>query len=353
MKIAIDITPIENKNLTGHKVRGAGMYIKLLADHLEKYDRENRYTYFTKGEKIPKDADIVHYPYFEPFFLTLPLFKKHKTVVTVHDLIPLIFPKNFPTGIKGELKWQVQRLSLMNTSAIITDSNSSKKDIIDRVRLQENKVHVVYLAADENFKKIKNIKREEEIKKKYNLPDSFVLYVGDVTWNKNLPRLIESVQKANIPLVMVGKALISENYDRLNPWNKDLAIIQAMIKNDSRIKLLGFVSIEDLVLLYSLATVFVMPSLYEGFGLPIVEAMSCGCPVITSKEGSLEEIGGDAVKYVDAFDSASIMNGIKSISTNKILQKELSQKGLKQVKKFTISETLKKTISVYDRVFKG
>jgi len=343
MKIAIDVSPLE----TGHKVRGVGFYLLHLKSALLKYFPDNNYVFFQRGDKLPEDISLVHFPYFEPFFLALPIYRKFKTVVTVHDLTPIVFPKAFPRGIKGEIKWQMQRFALKQADAVVTDSESSKKDIQKYVGVRENKIHVVYLAAGEQFRKleIKNLKLE--IAKRYGLPDRFALYVGDVTWNKNLPRLIDAAKQAQIPLVMVGKSLASEDYDKNNPWNADLNKVYELASGDKNIIRLGFVSQEELVQLYNLATVFLMPSLYEGFGLPILEAMACGCPVITSKEGSLPEVAMDAAFYVDAYDVENIAAGIKKVFDNQKLQKELEEKGLENIKQFSWEKTAKKTLDVY------
>lgn len=347
MKIAIDVSPLKNSKFLQHRVRGTGFYIENLKISLLKYFPENKYTFFTRREKLSKNIDLVHYPYFEPFFLTLPFFNKHKTIVTVHDLTPFVFRKEFPTGIRGGIKWQIQKLRLKRANAIITDSISSKNDIVKYANISPSKVHVVYLAPSEEFKKMENTLILESIEEKYQLPEKFVLYVGDVTWNKNLPSLIKAIQKINTPLVMVGKALTEKNFDKSNPWNQDWLEAQRLIENSKKIICLGFVSQEELVLLYNTATVFVMPSLYEGFGLPILEAMSCGCPVVTSKEGSIPEIAGNAVVNVDAYEIDSISQGISEVFNSDNLRQELSKKGLAQSKKFTWQKTVEETMNVY------
>ena len=346
MKIAIDVSPLE----TGHKVRGAGFYLDNLKKALVKYFPENEYTFFVRGEKLPNKVELVHFPYFEPFFLALPVYKRYKTAVTVHDLTPIVFSKHFPRGIKGSIKWQMQRYSLKKANAIITDSNSSKKDIVKYVDVPESRVNVIYLAAGEDFKKLEIGNWKLEIQKRYNLPERFVLYVGDVTWNKNLPRLLEAVKQINLPLVMVGKALVSEDYDRTNPWNDDLVKVQQEAEANTNVIRLGFVSNEDLVGIYNMATVFIMPSLYEGFGLPVLEAMASGCPVITTKEGSLPEVAGEAALYVDAYNTESIAQGLKKVFNDENLQKELSKKGLKRAAEFSWKKTASDTLEVYRRV---
>jgi len=350
MKIAIDVSPVEDRGLIQHRVRGVGFYIDNLKKALVKYFPQNQYYFFVRGQNLPKTIDLVHYPYFEPFFLTLPIFLKYKTVVTVHDLIPLVFPKEFPAGIRGKIKWQIQKWLLKKADAVIADSKSSKRDICKYVDISVQKVNVVYLAAGEEFRRLRGGNWELLIRKRYGLPDRFMLYVGDATWNKNLPRLIQAMEQIEIPLVMVGRALVETDFDKTNPWNQDLVKIQEMANKNKKIIRLGFIPTEDLVKIYNLAEVFVMPSIYEGFGLPVLEAMACGCPVVTTKEGSLEEVAGKAAFYVDGYDVESIVQGLKKVFSDKSLQKDLSNKGLEKAAEFSWKKTAEETIKVYEKV---
>src|SRR5579863_3748182 len=145
MRIAIDVSPLQS----GHKVRGVGFYLTYLKKALLEYYPEHEYIFFHQGEKIDKSIDLIHFPYFDPFFMTLPFIKTHKTVVTVHDLTPLVFPEYFPAGIKGNLIWQTQRFNLKNVDGILTDSRSSKKDIERIINIPSEKITVAYLAAGE------------------------------------------------------------------------------------------------------------------------------------------------------------------------------------------------------------
>lgn len=351
MKIAVDVSPVRYDS--SQKVRGIGSYTQLLMDNIKKYDSKNEYIFFDERDKLVDNVDVIHHPYFDPFFLSLSKFKDSKTVVTVHDLIPVKFSKHFPVGIRGAIKWQIQKTRLRGVDAIITDSHCSYNDIIQLVGINNKKIHVVYLATADEYKVIEDQSLLRKVKDKYELPEKFVLYVGDVTWNKNLPRLLQAIKKANVPLIMVGKALSDrklKNEEVLNGWNKDLLRIQNMVNDDKQIIRLGFVDILDLALIYNLATVLLMPSLYEGFGLPILEAMRSGCPVIASREGSLEEIGGEAVYYVDPLDSTSISNGVKKVFEDRNLQKHLSSKGEARAKKFTIEKTIRNTVEVYNQM---
>lgn len=188
------------------------------------------------------------------------------------------------------------------------------------------------------------------MKKKYNLPDKFILYVGDATWNKNLPTLIRAAKKIAVPLVLVGKAMMEKDFDKTNPWNQDLLNAQKLIENDKNIFALGFVNKDDLILLYNAAAVFAMPSLYEGFGLPILEAMSCGCPVVTTKEGSLQEIAGTAAFYVDGYSVDSIASGMKKVFSDEKLQRKLTDEGFINIKRFSWKKTAVETFDVYKKI---
>jgi len=151
---------------------------------------------------------------------------------------------------------------------------------------------------------------------------------------------------------MAGKALSEEKFDKTNPWNHDLVETHKLIEGDKRFIRLGFVPVEDIVTLYNTAAVFVMPSVYEGFGLPAIEAMQCGCPMVTTKGGSLPEVAGDAAYYVDGYDIHSIANGIGEVYFSPELQQDLSEKGISQSKKFSWKKTAEKTLEVYKRVIK-
>lgn len=346
MRIAINTEALN----TSYKIQGTGVYIDQLITNLKRHFKENEYISFSRIQNIPKNVDLVHYPSFNPFFLTLPLRKPFPTVVTVHDLIPLVFPQHFPPGMKGKLKWQIQKISLRGVSAIIADSNSSKHDIAKYTSIPDKKIYAIYLAASESFKPIKSTLLLDRIRVKYHLPEKFVLYVGDVLWSKNVPNLIKAIKEINLTLVMVGKQTKVTSFDESNPWNRDLVFLNKETKDDRRIIRLGFVSDQDLVRIYNTATLLVQPSFYEGFGLPILEAMACGCPVITTRGGSFPEVAGEAAFYVDPHNASNIANGIGEVFFNNKLQNELSQKGSTQAKKFSWKKTARETVEVYRQV---
>src|SRR5258706_752859 len=347
MKIAIDVSPLSS----GHSVRGVGFYLTNLLDGMKKYYPENEYVEFTNRNQIPPDVDVIHYPYFDPFSITLPINTNNKVIVTVHDLTPIVLPFLFPVGIKGKLFRKLQKYLVNKTKVIITDSLSSKKDIVKLIGINDKQVEAIYLAQPEHFRKIEEKNILQKVKTKYNLPDKFSLYVGDVTPNKNILNAAKAAILTDIPLVMVGKALIDDSIDLNHPWTKDVAAVRALAKeNTDKIILLGFVPNEDLVAIYNLASVFVMPSLYEGFGLPILEAMSCGCPVITSERGSLPDVAGSAALYVNPENTESIAEGIKKIFNDLSLRKKLQKGGIIQANKFSWQKTAEETIKAYKKL---
>lgn len=347
MNIAIDTTPLAS----GHAARGVGVYTKNLIEALQKYEGKHSYNFFTRGQQLPKDADIVHYPYFDPFFLTLPLQKKAPTVVTVHDLIPLVFPDKFPAGFRGMIKWQIQKAALRKVDRIITVSQCSKKDVEKLVGIDERKIDVVYSAASAGYQNVTNTNILHNLKKKYRLPDNYFLYVGDVNWNKNIPGMIrafaEFVKKSNIyHLVLVGRAFLDGTL-------KETRVIRSVIQElqiADHIICTGYATDEDLAGMYSMAICSLEPSYYEGFGLPVLEAMTSGCPVLVADNSSLNEIAGPSIRVqADSIESiASGMNKIVSIFSE--ARKKLVADGITWSNQFSWKKTAKETVAVYEKV---
>lgn len=262
----------------GNEVRGIGVHTSELLRELKliTYNSKVKIEEFKPKEKY----DLIHYTVFRPFNFSIPFRKPAKKVVlTIHDLIPLIYPKHYPGGIKGNIKFLIQKwLIKKNVDAIITISETSKKDICRFLDVDPSIVHVIYLAPKEVFKAL-GTSQKALVKQKYNLPDNFALYVGDVNYNKNIPGLIEVCKFTNIPLVIVGKqAKDIENQDLNHP-----ELIHLKGLNWSNVIRLGYVPDDDLAVIYNLADVYIQPSLYEGFSLPVLEAKACGTWVIATR----------------------------------------------------------------------
>lgn len=295
-----------------------------------------------------ENFNLVHYPYFDPFKLTLP-FRKIPTIVTVHDLIPRQFKAHYPVGIKGEINWLIQKNRLKKADYIITDSHTSKYIIADITKYPVDKIYTIYLAASSLFKPIKDQKTLQKIKKKYQLPHKFVLYVGDINWNKNIPQLVNACLDLKYPLVIVGSAVTRKNVEN-HPWNQDLLWLQSIAlkyQSTREMVLTGFVPEADLVSIYNLATVYCQPSIAEGFGLTVLEAMACGCPVCYSLTSSLEEIVDYNGQPFNPTSTTSIKKAIKTVWISPNLAKKLSLKGLKHSRTFSWRQTALQTLAVY------
>lgn len=350
MRIAIDHSPLVSTHKLSHKIRGTGFYTKNLIASLKKYHPENEYILFTQGEKL-KNIDLYHFPYFDPFFLTLPYLKLGKTVITIHDLTPLVFPDLFPSGMKGNIKFMIQKFLAKKADAIITDSMCSKLDIEKILMINPDRVFPVLLAAGDNFKKkVVSMEKRKELMIKFNIPEKFALYVGDATPNKNLKNLIDACLLSHIPLVIAGGAVANKEIDKSHPWNKDIIYVQEASKTSGQIFLLGFVSDDELVDLYNIADIFVMPSLYEGFGLPVLEAATCGAPIVTSRGGSIPEVIGDAAVFFDPNSAVDMSKKMQFIFNNESEKKKYSKLALKQSEKFSWEKTARETVKVYEKI---
>jgi len=334
--------------IKGHNLRGTGIYANNLKKALGKtYPGE---IIEANASKLPTNCDIYHFPYFDPFFLTLPFIIHKPIVITIHDLIPLRFPEYFPRGFKGEFKWQIQKMLARGAEAIITDSYASKADIGKYMGIKESKIHPIYLAADNIFfhKLLETDKLK--VRSKYSLPEQFALYVGDVNWNKNLVNVIKAVKSINFPLVIVSKVINNKQSDIENLWLQELVQIRKEIQDSKLFFVLNNVSQVELANLYQMSKMLLYPSRYEGFGLPVMEAFASGCPVITTDKGSLKEITGDAVIVVNPESPNEIAHAIQNILNNQELCLALITKGNSQAKQFSWEKTAEKTYSVYTQV---
>lgn len=350
MRIAFDISPLES----GHKIRGIGFYTRNLALELKKVIKKTGWSLnevnLQTGKKQSIIYDLIHYPYFDLFFISLPLFKAAKLVVTIHDITPLLYPRDYPPGIKGKIKFQIQKFLLKKIDAVITDTKTSKDDIVKYLGYPEAKIYPIYLGTDKRFVKTQNLKRYNQLRKRYNLPKKFVLYVGDVNPNKNLVRLANACKLIDSTLVIAGKQAIIEDFDKQHPEMKMWTEFLSKYKSDPDIKRLGYVEDEELVGLYNCASVYCQPSLYEGFGLPVLEAMSCGCPVVCAKTPALEEIAGDAALFANPYSSRNIASKLANVLEESKIKNTLITKGYKNIQRFSWEKCARETLDVYKKV---
>lgn len=325
------------------RTRGVGTYAHELTSALRTSYPEDQF----HSSPIKTGYDLIHYPFFDPFFLTLPIKRKAPTVVTVHDAIPLKFSAHFPPGLRGLLKFKLQKRTLHSVEAVITDSEASRRDLIEYLGVNPDKLSVIPLAPalDRSTKTI-----EGRIRQEYQLPPRFVLYVGDINWNKNVVGLVQAfgeLKDRRTHLVLVGKVFSDQpNIKEYRQFTK--AVDHSGKKN--LIHQLGYVPQHHLPLLYRLATLYVQPSWYEGFGLPVLEAMHQGCPVLSSNRGSLPEVGGRAVAYFDPGKKGELVNELNALLASAPERTKLKQKGLVHAKLFSWARTARATYELYQAV---
>lgn len=319
--------------------RGVGFYAQLLGEALAT---------LPEIELTENNPDVVHYPFFDLFYPTLPFKKVAPTVVTVHDLTPLVMPKRYPKGVKGSINLLRQYLSLKGAKAIITDSQNSKDDIIKYFHMSPEKVFVTPLAIDPEYAKPVTEARLKEIKKKYSLPEKFVLCVSaGPNPNKNLPALAWATKKLGVPLVLVGKGLLQEIKPPVHPELEDLL----ELKKYDHIIYAGFVPTEELNGMYKLASLYCQPSLYEGFGMPLLEAMTAGCLITSANASSLPEIYHQGALTFDPKNKEDMANTLqKALSLTPSERSGQIKAGVERSRDFTWKETAEATLDVYRKV---
>jgi glycosyltransferase involved in cell wall biosynthesis len=285
--------------------------------------------------------DVYHAPHY-----VLPPAVRCRSVVTIHDCIHLMFPQYLPNRAAYAYARASMWAAARRSDRILTVSEASKRDILQLFDLKPEKVVVVYNAIDEHFSATPSEEHVARIRERYQLDHKFVLYVGNIKPHKNLVRLIEAFSQLrrthdDLKLLIIGDEI-----------SKLPALRRAVHhhKLHKHVRFLGYLKDDTLTVLYRLASVFVFPSLYEGFGLPPLEAMASGTPVVTSNVSSLPEVTGDAAVLVDPYDVDSICDGIRRILDDPSLAEELRNKGLKRAREFSWERSVEKTQRVYREV---
>lgn len=349
---------------------GSAEYCYELLLNLNKIDKKNNYLIYlpqAPTADLPKETSRWHYKIVKPrklwtliglslefllrrsspdvFFSPthyLPIFSPKQSAISIMDMSYVRFPQLFrKTDLHQLKKWT--RYSVKKAKVIFTISRSSKDDIIKEYGIPESKIIVTYPGAKEGLRMNDKGLSMDAFKKKYDLKKDYVLFVGTLQPRKNIERLIEafSMLKDDIELVIIGKK--GWMYEEIMNAPKKFNI-------QEKVKFLDSVTDEDLPIFYKNAVCFVLPSLYEGFGLPVLEAMKHGCPVITSNVSSLPEAGGDAALYVNPLDIDDIAKKLESIIANSELREKLIGKGYEQVKKFSWEKTAKETLRALESI---
>lgn len=366
MKIGFDGKRATN-NLTG-----LGNYSRSLIEQLAKLFPENVYNIYTPKVKSSKQID--RFLKIDTIYLKLPQNKKPfwrslgiiadlkkdniqifhglsheiplgiqktniKSVLTMHDLIFLRFPQYYKLidRIIYRLK---SKYACQHADKIIAISEKTKADIIEFYKVDADKIDVIYQSCDDSFKKPFEENRLAEIKSKYNLPDKYLLNVGTIESRKNLKLIVKTLKHISpaYKLVVIGKQ---------TPYYKEVASEIQKLNLSDRILFLKNIPFADLPGIYQLAKIFVYPSFYEGFGIPIIEALYSGVPVVAATGSCLEEAGGPNSKYVNPNDDFALAEEINQILDNKNLQAEMKSKGLEFVQKFDNTVVSQQLINVY------
>jgi glycosyltransferase involved in cell wall biosynthesis len=367
MKVGVMLRALDEK-------QGIGIYSQNVLDHLLQLDQKNEYVLYYRNPKflgryaayknsteklvtapnkavwdqvkIPLEAardkvDVIFHTKF-----TLPLLSWHKTVMTLHGAGWFVHPELFR---KTSVLYQRSILPLYcrKATAIISNSELTTNDFVRIFGINPSKIRTIHLAADARFRPLKDSAIIEASKKKYSLPDRFILSVIKHDPRKNFGNLIEAFRvchsKTRCKLVVVG--IGCEKY------REEYRLQESGLNDD--VTFLGWLEQEELVSVYNLAEFLFFPSVYETFGIPVCEAIACGCPVVVAKTGSLPEIAGDAGLFVDPMNTAEMAEALYALWTNETLRANYAKKAYARSKTFSWSKNARETLAVLESVANG
>ena len=354
---------------------GIGTYVRNLLRHLARLDRTTEYVVLCHeadkqmashlGENfrpmldsspgysireqlsIPLDLQRAHVDLFHAPHYVLPPLTPCRSVVTIHDCIHLRFPQYLPNRLAHAYAHSSLWIATHRASRILTVSETSKRDILDFFKVPESKIDVIYNAIDERFWEPPPAEEIDHVRERYQLDDPFVLYAGNIKPHKNIERLIEAFYTLkkrgfdNVKLLIIG--------DEISRY----ATLRRAVhrhKLHKHVRFFGFVPDKTLASLYRLAAVFVFPSIYEGFGLPPLEAMASGTPVITSNVSSLPEVVGDAAVLIDPYQSDEIADAMERVLTDETLRADLRRRGLERARHFSWERSIRRVREIYGEV---
>jgi glycosyltransferase involved in cell wall biosynthesis len=367
---------------------GIGRYARNLTRALADLDRDNRYTLFVAGDRgreekqrdwpgnfrmrvvplsdrwttilwqrlrLPVPIQVVTGPldlFHSPDFV-LPPVGKAKTILTVHDLSFLRVPQFFVPGFCAYLEKAVSR-AVRRAGHILADSESTRRDLIDLLAVKPDRVTVVYPGVEGRFEPIRDAEILERVRSRYRLPARFVLGVGTLQPRKNFDGLIKAFGRllgsasatdaavsADLHLVIAGSK--GWMYDEMLALPRQLGL-------SDRVRFLGFVEDRDLPALYNLASVLAFPSWYEGFGIPVLEAMACGTPVVAADNSSLPEAAGEACVTVHAGETGALAEALSRVLSDAMLEQRLVAGGRQRAKRFTWPAAAQQVLSIYQSI---
>jgi glycosyltransferase involved in cell wall biosynthesis len=372
MRVTIDYTSAMRQRA------GVGRYTRNLVSALAQLDRENSYTLFCAGggprsedwpdnftvrtsrvperfliagwhklrlplpaESIAGRADIFHAPDF-----TLPPLSGAAGIVTIHDLSFLKAPQCADPGLREYLTRRVP-VSVGRAARVLADSENTRRDLIELLGVAAEKISVVYAGVEPRFHAEQDPSRLAQVRARYQLPEFFLLFVGTIEPRKNLKRLITAYSHMRRQIGLPHQLVIGG----ANGWLYEDIFAQVVREGLSEnVKFLGFVADEDLPALYTLADLFAFPSLYEGFGLPPLEAMACGTPVVASNTSSLPEVLGSAARLVDAEDVDGLSDAMASVLGDAELRSRLANSGRAQAARYTWENAARQLVEAYRAV---
>lgn len=367
MRIAIDIRKLHDF--------GIGTYVRNLVRHLARIDHETEYVLlcgradcavvrelganfrpvaenspaYSLAEQLHvpisllrEGIDLFHSPHY-----VLPPLTPCRSIVTIHDCIHLMFPQYLPNRLAYVYARATMWMAAKRADRILTVSNASKRDILRFFDVPESKIAVIPNAIDERFGEAPPDTEVVRVRERYQLDAQFVLYAGNIKPHKNVERLIDALHRlhqdgfAELRLLVIGDEI-----------TRHAALRRAVHRYGLHkfVRFHGFVPDQTLAVLYRLAAAFVFPSLYEGFGLPPLEAMASGTPVVTSNVSSLPEVVGDAAVLVDPYDAASIADGIRRVLTDEALRRELTARGLERARQYSWERSVRRIREIYGQV---
>jgi glycosyltransferase involved in cell wall biosynthesis len=303
------------------------------------------WNFWTLPKYLQKNPlDIYETQYITPFFVS----KKIKIVTIIHDISFNFFPQFIKFLDLLFLKILIP-ISLKRADAVVAVSKFTKNEIIKYYKIPEGKIFVIYNALAEEFLTADiDENKLEKVKIKYNLPDKFILYLGTLQPRKNIPHLISAFSRIKKRLpelsLVIGGNKQAYNFDR----NIDAVLKKTGLRKE--VHFTGFIDEEDKKAVFQLSSVFVFPSLYEGFGIPLLEAMSQSAPIIASNIESLKEIGKEAAIYINPVSLDEFESALYNICVSENLRKELIQKGKERVSFFSWEKSARETLAVYEKI---
>ena len=372
-RICLDIRSAQ----TGAKNTGTGTYVRELVKQL--LEIESRFelwflvlsNYPLPNLKLPKDRLIQIWLPRKPerwqvvydYFILQRILKKHrihlfhalvpgllrpilktKIVTTIYDLIPIIYPQDYISSIDVKLLYSCKMRAGLESDHIIAISEVTSRDITQICKVCTENITVTSLAAYTGLYRVVEVTRESL--NRLGLPDRYILYVGGYNKRKNIPLLLNAysalgIKRENAKLVLAGAAGNNEIVSQ---------VVSLGLQND--VVLLGHIAEDDLSLLYSGAIFFVYPSLYEGFGLPVLEAMTCGAPVISSNSGSLVEVSGHAALYFKPDDEDELTRLMERVLADSTLREDMRSRGFNRASLYSWQRCARETLAVYENALR-